>query len=148
MAKTNAERQADYRERQRTVGRCSTGGCEARAHPYRKCAACRQREAAQKRAKRQEVAEDLQALDPLRERVRELEEKNAWLEARDSRREERIAGLEKSMIQMEQLVKVMDKYNVLGSDFEDVWESRWNDGAPYGCRQGDEPGLEEPLEAE
>ena len=102
MALTNAERQARYRKRELEVGNCATGGCQQVAHPYRKCALCRRKEADQKAAKRRASTAEQQELGQLRDRVQELEEQNAWLV---------------------QQVAALNKYNILATEFDDMMAS-------------------------
>lgn len=106
MGKTSAERQAAFRERRRKEGECSTGGCQRKAHPYRKCDICRRREVTQKRSKRGEVAEELQELDLLRAKVHILEDRNARLEHRNA--------------WLEAMLKVFNKYHVLTEQVENM----------------------------
>ena len=109
MAKTNAERQAEYRKRQREIGRCVTGGCREKAYPHRKCVSCRKFEADQKAAKRREVVQELQELDMLRERVQILRERNLWLD-------DRIALLE-------ELVKILNNHHLDKAGVEGIIDS-------------------------
>ena len=109
MAKTNAERQETFREWRRQVGRCATGGCQQIAHPHRKCALCRRKEADQKAAKRREAAEELRELDLLRDQVRKLEDQNTWLEERNAL--------------LVQQVSALNKYNILATEFDDMMAS-------------------------
>ena len=117
MAKTNAERQAAYRAREFEVGKCTTGGCQQVAHPYRKCALCRRKEADQKAAKRRKAVEELKELDMLRDQVQKLEERNAQLE------EEKAWLVQK--------VSALNKYDILADDYEALYamlENEYEDG--------------------
>ncbi len=109
MAMTNAERQAKYRAWKREVGTCATGGCQQIAHPYRKCALCRRKEADQKAAKRREAVAELPELELLRSQVRKLEGQNAGLEERNAL--------------LVQLLSALNKYNILAAEFDGMMDS-------------------------
>lgn len=109
MAMTNAERQAKYRAWKREVGTCATGGCQQIAHPFRKCALCRRKEADQKTAKRREAAEELREVHLLRDQVRKLEERNAGL-------------AERNALLVQQL-SALNQYNILAAEFDEMMES-------------------------